>query len=200
MSTEIEIEFKNMVTHDEFLRINQHFSLKNSDFISQENHYFDTKLFSLKKNNCALRIRRKNNRYELTLKQPAEIGLIETNEIINSEVCNQILSNGILPDGEVKMKLMQSNLPFEDISCFGTLTTNRAEIKYLGGLLVFDHSFYLKKEDFEIEYEVTDREIGKKHFIALMDQLNIPIRETNNKILRFYNEALKQKQTSEEEK
>lgn len=56
----------------------------------------------------------------------------------------------------------------------------------LNGLLVFDISSYLNVTDYEIEYEVTDYHQGKKNFQLLMNQLNIPIRKTDNKIVRFY--------------
>ncbi|MED3651581.1 CYTH domain-containing protein [Heyndrickxia sporothermodurans] len=186
MGSVIEIELKNIVTKDEFIRIKNEFSIKDNDFTKQINHYFDSPTFKLKQIGCALRIRKKKNQFELTLKQPAEIGLLETNEIINEQQANQMITYGELPEGEVKNKLLQTNFPLHSIRYFGSLTTNRAEINYLDGLLVFDCSSYLNKNDYEIEYEVNDRIIGEKNFQELMNRLNIPIRETENKIVRFY--------------
>ncbi|MGE8205232.1 CYTH domain-containing protein [Heyndrickxia sp. NPDC080065] len=191
MSSEIEIEFKNLLTKEEFYRVINQFSIQENDFIEQENHYFDTQVFSLKLIGCALRIRKKKDFYELTLKQPAKVGLLETNERIDIEQVDQMISHGKVPEGEVKNRLQQLDIPLTDLVYFGTLTTKRAEVNYLNGLLVFDHSFYLKKEDFEIEYEVKDRDLGEKKFISLMNQLNIPIRQTDNKIVRFYKEKAK---------
>lgn len=199
MSSEIEIEFKNIVTKEEFHRILHKFSIQDCDFFNQENHYFDTPSFTLKRIGCALRIRKKNGHFQLTLKQPAPVGLLETNQSIDEERLNIMLTNGNLPDGEVQNRLKALNVNFDHIKYFGTLTTNRAEINYLDGLLVFDASFYLKKEDYEIEYEVKDRKLGEKNFLSLMDQLNIPIRKTENKIVRFYKEQMKQKQDLSEE-
>ncbi|MDP4171799.1 MAG: CYTH domain-containing protein, partial [Bacillota bacterium] len=48
MSQNIEIEFKNMLTLDEYSRIKSTFLLKEEQFFIQENHYFDTPAFSLK--------------------------------------------------------------------------------------------------------------------------------------------------------
>ena len=59
MKQEIEIEFKNIITQEEFKQLLYTFSIKDEDFITQENHYFDTETFSLKNNGCALRIRKK---------------------------------------------------------------------------------------------------------------------------------------------
>lgn len=78
------------------------------------------------------------------------------------------------------------DLAIEEIKLFGSLTTHRAELEYKHGLLVFDHSLYLGKEDFEIEYEVSDWEEGKRIFDQLMQTLNIPIKSTDNKISRLY--------------
>lgn len=46
------------------------------------NHYFETPNFSLKEAGSALRIRHKGETYTLTLKQPAEVGLLETHQVV----------------------------------------------------------------------------------------------------------------------
>ena len=186
MSSEIEIEFKNIVTESEFEHIKSTFSVKDQDFHSQDNYYFDTPSFLLREKSCALRIRHKKDVYELTLKQPADVGLLETNEIITPSEFNEMISIGKLPNNEVRNKLEGMNIPLDDLTYFGCLTTKRAEKKVLNGLLVFDISSYLTVTDYEIEYEVTDYHQGKKNFHSLMNQLNIPIRKTDNKIVRFY--------------
>ncbi len=84
------------------------------------------------------------------------------------------------------------SVPFLDVEYFGSLITNRAEIPYKNGLLVFDHSYYLNTEDFELEYEVHDYQLGQQIFVELLNQYNIPQRTTENKISRFY--QLKQNQ------
>ena len=72
---------------------------------------------------------------------------------------------------------------------------------YLYGILILfyhtvckrlDKSFYLNKEDFEVEYEVTDPK-AYKHITRLLTSLNIPIRKTENKVQRFYNEWRKKR-------
>lgn len=49
------------------------------------NHYFETPDFSLKEAGSALRIRHKGETYTLTLKQPAEIGLLETHQVVTED-------------------------------------------------------------------------------------------------------------------
>ncbi|MGM0851866.1 MAG: CYTH domain-containing protein [Bacillota bacterium] len=191
MAQEIEIEFKNLVTQDEFTRLTSHFQIKEEDFLSQDNHYFDTPDYQLKGNQSALRIREKNGTYTLTLKTPLEEDLLETNQRLTIEESESLLHQGAFPEGEVKDVLISLQIPTQSLHHFGTLTTSRAEIDYKAGLLVFDKSSYLQKEDYELEYEVKERISGETIFLNLLKELNIPLRKTDNKIKRFYLEKLK---------
>lgn len=187
MHQEIEIEFKNLLTKEEYHLLCERFSLSERDFIMQENHYFDSEDFSLKNKGCALRIRKKKAHYEMTLKQPAEEGLLETNEIISAEEAKSIIATNRIPEGAIA-KILREELKIapENVIYFGSLSTRRAETEYEGGLLVIDHSMYLNKEDYELEYEVTNFSAGQKIFIDLLKTLNIPVRHTDNKIKRFF--------------
>ncbi|MGX2958958.1 CYTH domain-containing protein [Peribacillus sp. JNUCC 23] len=191
MNQHLEIEFKNLLTKAEFQRLKQSFSVKDTDFIYQENHYFDTPQFSLKENESALRIRHKKGHYELTLKQPAKEGLLETNQSLSKEEAESLLQGNRIPEGYITTLIAEMGID-SDIQFFGTLGTNRAEFTYQGGLLVLDHSLYLNTEDFEVEYEVTNKLAGKEIFEKLLDSLQIPIRKTENKVRRFYQTKKKQ--------
>lgn len=185
MSQEIEIEFKNMLTKQEFETITAALQLTEKDFIDQKNHYFDTGSFALKQKHAALRIRRKNGEYVLTLKEPADVGLLETHQQL-SEVSD--LAEFSVPKGPVKDQLHKLQIDTDAIQYFGSLATNRAEKETEKGLIVLDHSRYLNKEDYEIEFEAADWHEGKQAFEKLLQQFSIPQRETKNKILRFYEE------------
>ncbi|WP_243385693.1 CYTH domain-containing protein [Bacillus kexueae] len=187
MNQEIEIEFKNLLTKDEFDRFVSHFNLTDASFFTQENHYFDTPSFSLKDKGAALRIRKKNGRYTLTLKQPAPVGLLETHQPLSEQEFKVAINDSKLPQaGDVMDKLKELHIAQHDLQFFGTLTTDRAEISHEKGLIVLDWSRYLKKEDFELEFEVQDEAEGKQAFLQLLDTFNIPLRKTENKIKRFY--------------
>jgi uncharacterized protein YjbK len=186
MSQNIEIEFKNMLTEEEFLRLKTHFLIDSANFKKQINHYFDTPSFSLKDHHSALRIREKETEFEMTLKQPAAQGLLETNQQLSAAQAEEILSTGKLLDGEVKEAVCKLIHDADELHYFGSLTTERAEFDYKGGLLVLDHSYYLNTEDYEIEYEVTDETDGFRIFSEMLDELKIPVRTTDNKIKRFY--------------
>lgn len=186
MSETIEIEFKNLLTKKEYQMLLQAFNIKEDNIFMQENHYFDTPHFALKELGSALRIRQKTNRYELTLKQPAEVGLLETTQALSDEEFNLVVHEGRLPNGIVHDRLAYFAISPSDIDYFGSLITKRAELPYRKGLLVLDHSLYLNKEDYELEFEAEDFQQGLITFQELLQQYEIPIRKTPNKIARFY--------------
>ncbi len=192
MTQNIEIEFKNMLTKIEYESLLKYFKISQSQIFSQENHYFDTPDFALKSNNSALRIRKKGGTYEMTLKQPANEGLLETNQVIGEEEVLMAIHQGILPTGIIRSLIEEYQISFSTIEYFGSLITERVELEYKQGLLVLDHSIYLSKEDYELEYEVEDYQFGEKIFLELLKQLKIPSRKTENKIVRFYKQKFDQ--------
>ncbi|MFY4774359.1 CYTH domain-containing protein [Metabacillus sp. RGM 3146] len=186
MAQQIEIEFKNMLKENEFLTLKNHFQFEENDFKEQINHYFDTPDFAIKEKHAALRIREKGETRILTLKEPAEIGLLETEQLLTIQEANQLKENGLIPEGPVKEQLIGRSISLEKLEYFGSLTTIRAEKNFQNGLIVLDHSRYLEVEDYELEYEVTDEATGKIIFEKLLERFHIPIRETKNKVRRFY--------------
>ncbi|MEK4030888.1 CYTH domain-containing protein [Pseudobacillus sp. FSL P4-0506] len=192
MSQELEIEFKNMVSETTFKRLMDAFQLQPADFHIQHNHYFDTEDFLLKQAGCALRIREKNEAFELTLKEPATGGLLETNETLSRSEAEMLLAGGAFPDGAVKRALQYLITDLTKLKPFGTLSTKRAEVVHESGLLVFDHSFYLGCEDYEIEYEAAERQSGEETFNNFLKNYQIPLKQADNKVRRFYKEKLRQ--------
>ena len=192
MSEQIEIEFKNLLTMEEFYHLMQLFNIEHDDFVVQRNHYFDTATFDLKKLTSALRIREKQSTYEMTLKQPLKNkeGLLETNWELDCETANKIIKEGGIPDSNVAEKIKNLRINPQTIRYFGTLTTKRVEVPYKSGLLVLDNSTYFQIEDFEVEFEVHDYKQGKKEFDQLLVEADIPIRPTENKVQRFYNQMI----------
>ncbi|WP_264736916.1 CYTH domain-containing protein [Cytobacillus firmus] len=188
----IEIEFKNMVTREEFSSLIDFLNLRSEDFSEQENHYFDTPDFLLKAKGSALRIRQKNGSFELTLKQPHPEGLLETNENLTESEAAEMIQTGKIPTEQIIKSIEELGIKTDKLQYFGTLATKRAEKEYMKGLAVLDQSRYLNKEDFELEYEVDNRNEGELTFLNLLKQLNIPVRKTENKIKRFYNEKYRQ--------
>ncbi|MBC2283030.1 CYTH domain-containing protein [Listeria booriae] len=187
MSQDLEIEFKNLLSVEEYDALIAEFGLKEEDFFTQTNYYFDTPDFQLKEKLCALRIRKRELHYELTLKTPEQVGLLETTQILAEEQVTAILDGANIPVGQVRDALQSLGINHETLHMFGSLTTTRAEKNYKKGLLVFDKSFYADTHDFELEYEVTDFDKGETIFDRFLEERGIKKRETPNKILRFYN-------------
>ncbi|WP_459500753.1 CYTH domain-containing protein [Bacillus sp. C1] len=184
MTQEIEIEFKNIVTQGEFQTLCDAFSIHS--FTKQVNHYFETPTFSLKEASSALRIRHKDGAYTLTLKQPATVGLLETHQSVTEQEAMQMMETNQLITGPVLDQLHTLEIPVSTLTYMGSLTTERAETPFKGGTLVFDHSFYYNHDDYELEYEVQDEQIGKAEFLRLLNTYHIPVRHTKNKVQRFF--------------
>ena len=191
MSEHIEIEFKNILLQEEFEALKKTFRVKEEDFFRQVNYYFDTEAYSLKNSQSALRVRQKGDKYELTVKEPAGQGLLETTQELSVQEAEAFISGGPIPTGKPCERVSLLGADPSALICFGSLTTDRAEQPYKDGLLVFDRSSYLGKVDYELEYEVTDAEAGEKIFEELLFSLHIPLRQTENKIRRLYQAKLK---------
>ena len=167
MSQELEIEFKNMLTKKEFEKIKSYYQFSSEQFVIQKNHYYDTPSFSLKEKGAALRIREKQQRFVLTLKEPAPVGLMETHQELTRK---PEIETFMIPHGPVYDRLKRLGIEADELILFGTLATSRAEKNLPQGLIVLDHSRYLTVEDYELEFEVSDLEIGQAAFSALLQK------------------------------
>lgn len=186
MAQELEIEYKNLLTEDEYKRLRQAFDMEQQEPFLQINHYFETSDLQLKANQSALRIREKENTWVLTLKEPHPEGLLETNELLDPKDADTWLKNGFGPSEEVEVRLKDMGIDVEQLHYLGQLTTNRIEKKVRNGLLVLDKSQYLGVIDYELEFEVQEKRRGYQDFENLLKEYEISKRETPNKIERFY--------------
>ncbi|QAS51609.1 CYTH domain-containing protein [Halobacillus litoralis] len=186
MSQEIEIEFKNLLTEVEYDRIYQFLPFKSVELIEQTNYYFEAGDLKLKSHGAALRIRKKNDQWTLTLKQPHEDGLLETHDSLTEEEANLWIQNKMMVKTNVFKQLHELGISIEDLHYLGSLTTRRKEVEYQQTTVVLDHSLYYDKEDYELEVEASSQTAGKKVIREILEACNIPERETDNKIKRFY--------------
>ncbi|WP_085506990.1 CYTH domain-containing protein [Thalassobacillus devorans] len=186
MNQEIEIEFKNILTKEEYDRLKNTLPFEKAKVQEQTNHYFETENFDLKQNGAALRIREKNGGFTLTLKQPHPDGLLETHATLTTDECESWISGAPNAKENVFHQLHELGINPDELNYQGALKTNRQEIRYQDTLLVLDHSLYHETEDYELELEATDRAHGEKVFHQLLTDHEIPERETDNKIKRFF--------------
>ena len=186
MTQHIEIEFKNMLTKIQYEQLLQAFSIETDQIIRQVNHYFDTPTGHLKSVQSALRIREVGETIECTLKEKtSKHQHLETTNELSRDEADQMLAGKVVPTGTVRERLTLFGIPLGELSCYGSLTTDRVEIPYKGGLLVFDHSFYLHSDDYEVEYETNDETIGQTIFSSFLAQYAIEPQPAQKKIVRF---------------
>lgn len=185
MNQEIEIEFKNLLTKEEFNRIRTYLSFPDKG-VTQTNYYFETKEFSLKNNHAAIRIREKNGEYTLTLKQPQGQGLLETHDPLTKIETNEWMNGNPVSKPYVAKQLGKMHIDPSDLIYYGSLTTTRLEYNHEGFIYVLDDSHYNHHSDYELEIEAPSYDAGLTTFNQLLNTLSIPRRKTPSKIERFF--------------
>ncbi|MBO1199354.1 CYTH domain-containing protein [Staphylococcus simiae] len=186
MAINHEIEFKQILTQQLYSQIKQHF-FSNAHLFKQVNYYIDTPDFKLKSHRSALRIRVKDQCYEMTLKVPASTGLTEYNHkvTIEPELDKEIKLNE-LPTDIYQIITETFGINNDSLIILGALTTYRMEVAYDGDLLVLDKSEYLGMTDYELEFEVSDYDTGLVKFQKLLHQFDIQHQPPLNKVQRFF--------------
>ncbi|WP_188455651.1 CYTH domain-containing protein [Virgibacillus oceani] len=185
MTQEIEIEYKNILTKDEFEACLHRYPFPESG-VKQTNYYFETSDFSLKEHGCALRIREKNGKFVLTLKEPHPNGLLETHEPLSKEEAHEMINGKIVKRDTINNQLQNKNIAMTEIVYCGKLITVRREINYENVLLVLDYSMYNEAADYELEIEAPTEDIGKNFMNNFLAKNNINKRDTPTKIERFF--------------
>ncbi|SFL36567.1 Uncharacterized protein YjbK [Gracilibacillus orientalis] len=188
MSQEIEIEFKNLLTKDEYQQLVTHFRSYELTEIEQKNYYFETPDFQLKQHHAALRIREKKEKFQLTLKQPNPngAGLLETHCDITTDEAQQWINGHIILKDEIAKALSAISINMQNLKYGGMLETYRLECTYDSTTIVLDKSHYNDHTDYELELEAEDEQHGMTVFKELLSSHQIPKRKTANKIERFY--------------
>ncbi|KGR80553.1 CYTH domain-containing protein [Ureibacillus manganicus] len=186
MSQEIEIEFKNLLTKEQYERLLKEFNIEKHLIKRQVNHYFDTPDWHLRKLSSGLRIRETISKTVCTLKEKtSDHTHLETTDILTADQASLMLQAKGFYAPDVESKLKQLNIPIHELTVFGTLTTDRVEISYEDGTLVLDHSFYLNCDDYEVEYETNNEIIGSTIFDNFLIKYEIEKQTTDKKIARF---------------
>ena len=188
MNQEIEIEFKQLLDERTYHQLLDFYYSERSPVQVQTNHYFDTAHYLLRSKGAALRVRRKSNRYILTLKEPHANGLLETHQELSPNTFETFKAEGTLPSGNVAKQvknLLEAYLP--NFQYLGYLKTERSEVPIKdAGLLVLDRSLYFDAIDYELEFECTDEATGQHAFRQLLQKWNLTENTPPNKIQRFF--------------
>lgn len=186
MSKEIEIEFKSMLTKNEYETLLRYYNVSDEQFVTQTNLYFDTTDFHLKQHGMGLRIRRFTDKAEATLKIPQTIGLLEVTDPLTLNEVDEALAKDQFAQqaAEILEQLETLNIPLSDLHLIGKLITNRAEFMISEGKLALDESWYSEHHDFELELEVPNSGFDETAFKQLLAKFDLPYRKTQNKIVR----------------
>src|SRR5690625_4831450 len=116
---EIEIEYKVLLSKTQYERL-----AKNLPFpaaMTQVNYYFETDQFDLKTNGSALRIRKKNGNYVLTLKEPHEEGILETHDKLTTAEFFQCIAGNPVDKPKTMEQLKKKGIEIEQLNYYGPL-------------------------------------------------------------------------------
>lgn len=186
MAEQIEIEYKTLLTAEQFQAIKAKYAPNQAAFV-QENYYFDTPQFDLKQKHCGLRIRSTENSAECTLKTPLSEGLLETTDKLTIQEAEEWLSAKKVPNqGSVAEKLATLDISLSELQLLAQLKTARIQIVLPIGELALDESWYGDNHDYELELEVPEANQGKQDFLSLLEEFQIDYQPAKNKIVRAF--------------
>src|SRR5699024_3832273 len=140
---------------------------------TQINYYFEAPDLKHKQINSVLRTREKNSHSIATLKEPHKIGILETQDKLSEDTCQQSIKNNILFASNCSKQHKMQNISLDTIKNIYCLTTERYEYKENNLIYVLDKSFYNNKVDYELEIEAPSQEIGSHIFNQLISRFDI---------------------------
>lgn len=187
MAQELEIEFKNIISPQEYEALFRAYNFSDQDKGSQRNIYFDSLDRLLKEKGAALRLRITDHYAHVTLKQSIEENQkLETTDSISHDQAEKIIDNQEITafSPEVSHVLKDLGVNLEDLHAFADFTTIRYEKELPIGLLVLDQSHFSHFTDYELELEVANHQEGQAAFQQLLADHGISRRPAQNKIAR----------------
>ena len=187
---EIEKEFKNLLTKEQYEAIAGDYQSVFTKDITQTNSYYDYEGL-LQQHKMALRIRIRivegKETGEITLKIPqSSLEVLEYTEVLPVDILNAYNHDKqfTLPTSLLEA-LENKGITLQTVNQTALLTTHRLE----GALsenewLVLDESHYNGKVDYEMEMEVRSLELGEPVFLGILEKYKIERRQAESKIKR----------------
>lgn len=187
MAKNLEIEYKNILSQIEYEKLFNHYNFSKTVPLTQENIYFDTADGELRKRHIGLRVRITDSYVHLTMKQPVKNHQkLETTEKLTFIDGESIRETGKLSHGgEVADFLSTINVALDDLEVIGKFKTIRHQQVIDGQDMVLDRCFFDHFEDYELEVETTDPEVGMQFYQNLLQNFQIPQRPVKQKIVRM---------------
>ena len=185
---EIEKEFKNLLTKEQYEAIAGDYQSVFTKDVTQTNSYYDYEGL-LQQHKMALRIRIVEGKEtgEITLKIPqSSFEVLEYTEVLPVDILNAYNHDKqfALPTS-LQEALEEKGITIQTVNQTALLTTHRLE----GALsenewLVLDESHYNGKVDYETEMEVRCLEFGEPVFLGILANYNIVRCQAESKIKR----------------
>ena len=185
---EIEKEFKNLLTKEQYEAIAGDYQSVFTKDITQTNSYYHYEGL-LQQHKMALRIRIVEGKEtgEITLKIPqSSLEVLEYTEVLPVDILNAYNHDKqfTLPTSLLEA-LENKGITLQTVNQTALLTTHRLE----GALsenewLVLDESHYNGKVDYEMEMEVRSLELGEPIFLGILEKYKIERRQAESKIKR----------------
>ena len=170
---EIEIEFKNLLSEEQYLTLFEKYDLKNSEEIINKNFYYDDADESFKKIGAALRIRYTNKKIEMTLKIKGKTQNVEINIPLDEKYPKEPTVLPVLPN-EIITELERMNVRIKTPILIQKIETLRHEVTLNENLLVLDKTTFINDiVDYELEFEAKDYESGLAAFEKLLEENHI---------------------------
>lgn len=189
MAKEALAEYKTLLTKDEYLNIFNNINTDNGNL--QTNYYFDTKRFTLKASEAALRVKKRDN-LVLTLERKKGYQLIRYDEDITEQEFNELLSTGKVENQKIQADLLDI-IKDQPVINFLTLSTYRITFPFKKGKVALDKCEYCGTTDYELEYTGANRELAKLEFIELIKLYNIAYKKSQLKLKRAFEEFKKRR-------
>ena len=171
MSNAIEIEAKVLLSKEDYQTLTKRFP--GATRYVQTKYYIDSDDRLLLKEGIALRIREKRGLYELTLKTPLSQGLLEKNCAITIDDLVYLRDDGKFPEGDISRFLTMLDIDISKLKILTSMTTERLDVKYEGGLLSLDRSTYSGITDYEVEFEYNNMADAERILSALLEENHI---------------------------
>jgi uncharacterized protein YjbK len=150
----------------------------------QTNYYFDTKRFTLKATDAVLRVKHRET-YTLTLERKKGYNFIRIDEEMTEEEFKDLVENGNIHSEKIAQEV-NDIIKGQKIINFMNLATYRISVPYKKGKLSLDRCEYVNTIDYELEYEVANRNTGKLEFIQIIKDYNIAYKKSQVKLKRAY--------------
>ena len=182
MAKEIIAEFKTLLTKEEYNRIYE--TIKDHPGNLQTNYYFDTKRFTLKASDAMLRVKHREV-YTLTLERKKGYNFVRIDEDMTEQQFKDLVENGIIHSEKIAQEV-NDIIKGQKILNFMNLATYRISVPYKKGKLSLDRCEYVNTVDYELEYEVANRNTGKLEFIQIIKDYNIAYKKSQVKLKRAY--------------